>query len=354
LKIEPYHKFLHVYHPHSWAPFYADVSSLVNQVKEIPIFPGFMLFSQNHLSTLTSSIGYRFDNGTQAVFPSITWRGWYPVIELSGQLGGRTHSLPLPDSIQIPDRSMDYYNVKVKITVPLVFDRGRVITSFQTGIDLEHSGTWYQQNKRLYQGINYLNFNLFLFRYQRLAYQDFYPRLGQFIDATHTETPGDESQFGTMTSVRYGLFLPGFAQHHHLFLEGGLQWQRTEKFYIPVNRVSFPRGYQAEASHRMMTLKTNYSFTVACPDLSLGPIIYIKRLRANAFYDISQMVKKIYYPAKTVTSIRYMSSYGVEMISEMHIIRFIFPITAGIRAGYIPEYKKTFAELIFGIKTNVF
>ena len=61
-------------------PFYADL----DEIKTDPasVRPGITLMTQNHLSTLISTIGYEYTQEKKNVFHTkVTWQGWYPVFE---------------------------------------------------------------------------------------------------------------------------------------------------------------------------------------------------------------------------------------------------------------------------------
>ncbi len=86
----PYGKLAHLFHVHSWLPFYVPLGGMPRSDNTLPVELGFMLFSQNLLSTFISSIGYHYTNGNHYFTPKITWRGWYPDFRAVGTNGG-TH-----------------------------------------------------------------------------------------------------------------------------------------------------------------------------------------------------------------------------------------------------------------------
>ena len=76
----PYRKWMHLFKFHSWMPFYADLEEVKSDPTEIR--PGVTILSQNHLSSLISSIGYEYSEEKNHVFHTrLTWKGWYPVFE---------------------------------------------------------------------------------------------------------------------------------------------------------------------------------------------------------------------------------------------------------------------------------
>jgi hypothetical protein len=88
----------------------------------------------------------------------------------------------------------------------------------------------------------------------------------------------------------------------------------------------------------------NYKFPFAYPDLSLGPVVYLKRLKANLFVDggfgKNDDVKK------------KLQSLGIEITSDLHLLRFIFPLDIGFRYGYRPAEKDFFLNLLFSVNLS--
>jgi len=54
----PYRKFTNLFNFHSWIPLYFDVDD--PSIEELPVSPGVMVFSQNRLSTATTTLGYEY------------------------------------------------------------------------------------------------------------------------------------------------------------------------------------------------------------------------------------------------------------------------------------------------------
>jgi hypothetical protein len=309
-----------------------------------------MLFSQNLLGTLTSSIGYHFSNGFHYLTPRITWKGWYPVFELSGQVGGPVRTLPLPEHMRLPDNLKPYYEYRILAYVPLTYNRGSIIWYLTPEMEYEYTSTYYYSGENLRQGLNYMHFRLYMSRFLRLSSRDLYTRWGQYIQATYTGTPGDPGLLGSLYSIQAGLYLPGAGLHHHILIKGGYQKQLPQYYYLPINRIDFPRGYASAVSGVISTFSVDYAFPVAYPDLSLGPVLYVKRLRVDLFHDYSYG-RNIFEGGSGRFNGSYRST-GIEILADFHLARSIFPISAGIREGYLYNGNRYFAEFLLNIKTG--
>jgi hypothetical protein len=185
-------------------------------------------------------------------------------------------------------------------------------------------------------------------RYLRISRRDLFPRVGGYISASYTITPGDEGQLGSMFSVLGGVYLPGIGAHHHLLLKGGWQKQIPGQYYLSINRIDFPRGYVSTISGEMKTFSADYAMPLVYPDWALEPVFYLKRIRADFFYDWSNGTdilegKDKYYSGT------YQSA-GIELMADFHVGRTIFPFAAGLRTGYLFNTDKVFTEFLFVIQ----
>ncbi len=344
----PYDKLSHLFHVHSWLPFYVPLGGMPRSDNTLPVELGVMLFSQNLLSTFISSIAYHYSNGYNYFTPKITWRGWYPIFELSGQMGGPSQAYPFPEGMKPGGRFTNYYDYHIKTYVPLFFDRGKYITYLLPQLEYERNSTHFFINGTEHNGIHYLHSFLFATRYLRMSKRDLFPRLGGFVSASYTNTPGDDGLLGSLFSVQGGIYLPGIGLHNHLVLKSGWQKQDPGQYYLPINRIDFPRGYTSAISAELKTFSVDYALPLVYPDWSIEPVIYLKRIRADFFYDWSHGRNVLLGKDKVYTGI-YQST-GAEILFDFHAGRIIFPFIAGIRTGYLFNDDRMFTEFLFRIQ----
>jgi hypothetical protein len=335
--VKPYRKFSHLLRFHSWTPFYANPEELTGSIREIPVNPGVRLYSQNLLSTLISGIGYRYVQGNHEFIPTLTWRGWYPVIEFTGRFGKHVNKL------------------HAKCYIPLVFTGGKYITWLQPQAEYEHADNLYATDDGYRKGIDYLHYKLYMSHHLRLSARDLYPRWGQYLAMTFTHTPFEEGLLGDLMSLQTGGYFPGLMPHHHIHGQLGLQFQNMTSYFLPFNRIPFPRGYPLAASRKLASIVFNYSFPAGYPDLSLGPLLYLKRIRMNLFYDwcYGTDIQEVHHSGVMSFTGRY-RSYGAELMADTHIIRIIFPVSIGVRLGYIPAREDFFSEVLVSVETGIF
>jgi hypothetical protein len=87
------------------------------------------------------------------------------------------------------------------------------------------------------------------------------------------------------------------------------------------------------------------------PDINLGSLAYFKRITTNLFYDYSQAKFKLENndTHEWVNSRKTYQSTGVEVRTEVHFLRFIFPFNIGYRYAYRISDNKSSHEFLFSL-----
>jgi hypothetical protein len=349
-----YRKAGHLFKFHSWLPFYLDLDENNLSLDYKTLKPGFMLFSQNLLSTAMTTLSYRYDEGYHVLRPSFTFRGWYPVFTLSAEIGGPVTVLPYPEGIAEPEIQSDRRSFTIKTYIPWFFSQNKYYKLIQPQLEYEWSNTLYY-NEVFKSGVGFVHTRLFFYRYLRYTHRDLYPKWGQLFSFIFTGSPGDDKQFGRMSALQATFYFPGIVNHHSFNIYAGIQKQWPGQFYIPINNIEFPRGYTSYVSEEITRFSANYSFPILYPECSLSWLLYIKRLKANMFYDIGygKNMQRIQDGVRKPYT-GNLSSTGVEVYVDLHVFRIIFPLQVGFRYSYLVTDRSHDVELLFSVNTNIF
>jgi hypothetical protein len=155
-----------------------------------------------------------------------------------------------------------------------------------------------------------------------------------------------------MMFARGILYLPGIGRHHSTKISLGWQKQNIKKVYYGTE-LPFPRGYDELFSTRLSAVSVDYALPIAYPDWSFGFLGYIKRFSANLFFDYARNYQSTYSFAPLSGSYsENLQSFGAEFIADLHLLRIIFPIKAGIRGSWLPQERKFSTGLLFKINLN--
>jgi hypothetical protein len=348
--VKSFSKAGHLVNIHSWLPFYINLNEIRDNSADMKAYTGFMLFNQNLLSTLTSTIGYNYYKGYSYLRPEIEFRGWYPAIRASAFIGGPQQALGIQKS-EMPKQAPVYNSYNLETYLPLSFNTGSYNCYIQPSVELEHSSIYYSNHTDLKRGLNLLHIKFNSGILKRMPPRHIYPALGQTLYFVYTQGVGDQKIYGNMFSAEGTTYFPGLFRNHNLIFRYGIEKQNPDQYFIPVVRIDFPMGYPEYVSELFTTLKVNYSFPVVYPDLALGPFIYVKRIRADLFFNTAY--------GKNIRSISNgytgnYNSYGTDLLFDVHALRILFPVSAGIRMGFKPKENKAFTELIFSVNMNRF
>lgn len=348
--VSKYSKASGLFRFHSYAPWWLDYMD--PNLDDPGISPGFTLLSQNDLGTAFTSLGYERRNGNNLFHLGFTYKGFYPVIDVSTVYGDDPAVALIKDVI--PPRTHPGLNTVVSSYIPLTLTSGRVITGLQPSLKLSYTSTYYYHFDELTykRGASLLQPGIYFYSYQRTSLRDIQPRLGFTLEARYTSTPFESGLFGSNSSLRSGLYLPGLLPNHGLRFRWEWQSQNVESYYLP-NQINLPRGYAPSTFINMERYSADYVLPIAYPDLTIGPLLYVKRIRATLFLDYMKGTEK--YISETETSAPvYPFSQGIEIYTDYHIFRFIFELTSGLRISWLPKEGIFTTNLLFNVNLDKF
>jgi hypothetical protein len=339
--VKRYRKFPHLLNIHSWAP--VEVST-----NNYSLNPAFTLLSQNKLSTAIVKFSYLYNYNERVgeIISSVSYRALYPIIEFNTNSGKRanTNYIPNEDSLYYTWREQNY---SLTISQNLNFTRGkykRFITLMGKGIYKnispgENNPSGFKTGEILAGEIG----GTFI-RTIKVAVRDMRPKWGESLLINYRTSLSGNFNFRNLFSSQASLYFPGAFKHHSLLLTGVYQKQGSGAYSFS-SPVTYVRGFtRILGFHDFYRISINYKLPLAYPDLRLGPVLYLQRIKANLFYD--------YGYAQYRTANRAYQSLGVEITNDINIFNFLAPIDIGFRYLYRPAYNSSSFELVFGINFN--
>ena len=346
---KPYGKAGHLLNFHSWFPFYADIDEL--QTDPTAISPGVTLLSQNHLSTLISTIGYEYSDGSHYLHSGIRWKGWYPVIEADITYGGKQIVTKDTSTTQNPADISGDMILNTSIYDQLWFAHGKFRQLFMPALYMSYRNryTYLTEENEYDKGIVLLTGRLYLRNTFRMAYRDINPRWGQVIDLRITAAPWDSDLYGSRRYAKGILFFPGFFANHSFVLSSGFENQQPVSEMIYRNNITYPRGYGDNLiSEKLFSLSADYTMPLFYPDLAAGSLLYLKRIRGSIFFDGSTGWGTNDYEANSFTEgSTDFASFGAELLADFYLLRLPFEMSAGASGGYIPAENRMFIRAVF-------
>ena len=187
-----------------------------------------------------------------------------------------------------------------------------------------------------------MHYQFYASRNSRRSTRDLAPKWGQNLTLTYRHFPFDNNLIGDLIVLRSSVYFPGIQRNHSF--QASFNWQNRSGQYQ--NSVDIPRvsgySFMKVAADPFNTLFLKYRFPLFYPDWELGPVAYIKRIKAGFFADYENIGHGNRFSPR---------SYGAELRGDMNLLRFFLPnFDIGGKIIFINE--KPFQKPIFELITS--
>jgi hypothetical protein len=331
--------------------------------------------SKDILSTTSINLGYIFDinERTGAYKAQVSYQGLFPIIDVSASYSDRSVDEgaitykrvfkfgQTKDTVTYKDNltfSWKEKNVEAGVRIPLTLTNSRYstnvtfgdyvgytsVTGFKNSIDAgarlipfdtaQYFFATYQGNGALI----YNHFTLTGYRMLKRSRRDIYSKWGQQITLHAYNAPFKGSDYNGEQFSVYGVgYFPGLMKHHSLWGYWGFQSTLIERLsrsgntvldnnlYYFRNRIPLPRGQSVARFQNFYSMSLNYTMPVWYPDVAVGPLLNIQRLRTNVFVDYGFGISREFNLSKTYASV------GAEAKLDINILRFLPQFDIGVR-----------------------
>lgn len=351
-KIIKRHKAIsNMFNFHSWAPFYFNPDDLINGPSDI--FPGITLLSQNLTSTAVTSLGYSYSN-TSGYHAHVQLMGWLPVISAGIDVGNTFPKYYGGQNDQLYDESSTRVESSVRVSVPLTLSVGEYVTRISpgAGYSFVNNRVWNPVTGRYLTYHDAVRFSLGFYSLKRMAHRDLRSSLGFYFLGSYVTQPSVNTVIGDSYLLRSSVYLPGIMVNHSLLLSAQHEKHKHER-YFNTNRAFELRGMPIYRYSLFNSLNVDYTFPLAYPDLSLGSLVYIKRIFINIFSDnalIDSFIKNEQgsYSEKWVR----FGSNGAEIYSDMNFFRTRYEFRLGYRVGLVNGQNAPFHSVLVSFNMN--
>ncbi|MCD4745711.1 MAG: hypothetical protein K8R58_05380 [Bacteroidales bacterium] len=333
-----YSKWKNLVNIHSWAPVFIDIDNT-------SVNPGVSIMSQNLLSTTFATLGYDYNINEELgrYYANISYKGFYPVFDFEFDYGKRKGYYKNEKEQKIKFL-WNETNIKTGILLPLNLTKGKYQRKIQPQIRMTYKLLDINETcDNVFKETNFktIDYNIYAYNFIKSVAKDMYPKWGQVLVVNYKNTPFDNNDKSCISSIESYLYFPGLFNHHSLKLYAGIQNRKYAKYYFS-DLINYPRGFYDQYNDELYSISFNYKLPVLYPDLSLGSLVYMKSVKANLFYD--------YASGKNNYQNNIYRSTGIEITSDLHLLRIIFPFDIGLRAIYIPDENTINYELLFAMK----
>lgn len=294
-----YSKGFRLFRFHSWLPSLSDPDYTISFI------------SENILNTLQTDVYFNYNTNEKSKKVGFTaaYAAMYPWIRL-----GAAYNKDRSSYRYVPTLHWDEWEARAGILIPLNLTKGRTYNSLRIGTDYvyvkpDFKGVYKDSFDR--RGYGYINSYITFSSQIQKAKQHIFPRLAQTLrlDYNHGITAIAGNQF-----LANGLFyFPGLHINHNLVLNVAFHRRDTLREILFVNSFPFSRGYAERNFHQMYKAGANYHLPLWYPDWGFGNIVYLLRVRANAFFDYTHIIDYDNFRRKVSRDYR---SYGSEIFFD--------------------------------------
>lgn len=380
LSSKKYSKLRGIINPVSWGAYFEnDITTTT-----------LGLTSRDKLSSTSVSAGYDYNVAEQrgSWNATVSYQAWFPIIDVSASIVNRSSSQELLiteifDNKDLMKKDTFQNNVlanfswtEKKITagfrLPLITTKSKYISGltisnyisvtkgenfsntanpnerFVPGFilrEIENGDTTTFEGNYIFRdftGNNQLVSNQFRFnsyRFLKQSNRDFLPRWGQVINLEWYKTGFGSLLEGSLFAFYTQLYFPGLFKHHSF--NGYWAYQKgpiniNKENYLFANRIPVPRGLTIFRYEEFYSMAANYAFPLLYPDIKLGPLVNLQRIRLNGFFDYGFGSTPIFNSSGTF------ASTGIEVKLDVNFLRILpqfdvgFRYTIGLSGAVIP------------------
>jgi hypothetical protein len=341
-EVEKFNKWSGIINFHSWLPTIDN-----------PIY-GAKILSDNKFGTLSLEAGGFFNvNEQEWTFQAdATYAELYPFINANYRISNRSAVIynfaPASDSTILANTYIEGWQenrISTGLSLPLNLTKGNFFNSLflaanyqRISVDVDgnfddpgnardtllvSNGTVnrfdFLFNEPLQNtDLNALDLRMVFRSFRRQALQHLNPRLGLNLDLRYRRTLGNEAFQSDVLLFRGDVFLPGLSRNHSVLINTMFQRQDILDNYRFPNLFIYPRGYNTIFGDRIFKIGFNYRMPLFYPDAALGGLAFLKRVKANVFFDYARLSGDT--PFDNVWTQR---STGVELTFDIRFFRLV-------------------------------
>ena len=314
---------------------YKTLGNLFNVHSIIPVIEdeyqfGLQLNSNNLLNTFDFFAGadYHRDLNRFEYTAGFSLKAFYPIIRTTYQNRPRRTFYNAKSGIMQGDWRENF--VQVQASLPLSINARNHTYNFSVNASTNYTQRYMSET----MPVNFIHKLLFPMRYNmtlthntRQAERDIAPKWGQTFRVTYLHQPFDKQLGGHLFAAEGFLYFPGIAKNHSFLANFNYQASSGVRRYdLEIGTVY---GYNNIRATSMLknTLLFNYRFPFAFPDAEIGPLAYIRNLRAGLFCHYENIGHD--------TNLSEPKTYGFELRSSLNVLRYQPIVDLGARFVFV-------------------
>ncbi|WP_410219618.1 TolB family protein [Pedobacter sp.] len=330
---KPYKTFFHTINLHSVTP-------VTDEKEKI----GLELRSNDLLNTTSIYGGASYNTNLKRLEYSagLIYKALYPVFSINFMNRPRTQFYKYKNQINQANWREDYINFKVNL--PLSGSYMDHNYSINPEVSTYYIKRFFEPKEQgvLRDVVKFpMKYRLNLNHTLRMAQRDIAPRFGQNIIVQYLNQPFDKNLKGELFSFESYFYFPGIAKNHSVMTS--FNYQSQSGIFNGSTEIQTVFGYNQIKAKNLLknSLLFNYRFPFLYPDLEIGPLAYIRNVRATLFSH--------YENFGIETNLSQPKTYGFELRSDMNLLRYQPVVDLGCRVIFVNKIynQNPIFELLF-------
>lgn len=337
-RIDNYPRIKGLLNVHSWGPYWMGSYTTLTAG----------IFSQDVLSTaiLSSGINVNANERSGNIFANVSYQSFFPIIDVGARSGFRASLVTVDGTLTRYTWKEDALNAGLRVPLLLTHSRyheGLNLSARTSLLNIRDVQEFYGQKPRREGFLNISSYSMSYYRLLKQSRRDLVSRWGQTGYVTFAHTPFGGMLTGNLIASEGTLYFPGLFKNHGIQILGGFQYETGDYAYL--SPLLFPRGFLYEKNNYLTTASFNYWMPLLYPDLTLGPVFYLQRIKTNLFFDHATG----YNPASTSYKFNYYNSLGVDLLFDYNLFRIRHVLLeSGVRVAYHPDFNRVDFRFIIG------
>lgn len=328
---------------------YRALSNLFNVHSVIPVVEdeyrgGLQLNSDNLLNTMNffTGINYYRDLKRFEYEAGFTYKGFYPVLSATYRnRPRRTFYNTKEGDIQQGDWREN--NIQLQASLPINLNS----LNDNYGFSLSTSTSYTQRYMPENMPANYITTLKLPMEYSftfthstRQSERDIAPAWAQTLRVTYLHQPFDVQLPGSLFAFEAFSYFPGLARNHSFL--ANFNYQKSSGVRVYDREINTVYGYNNIRARSKLsnTLLLLYRFPIVFPDWEVGPLAYVRNIRAGVFSH--------YENIGTETNLAQPKTFGFELRSNMNVLRYQPQLELGTRLVFVNKiyHQNPILELI--------
>lgn len=287
---------------------------------------GAFLKMSDILGNFSANIGpvYNVNERTVHVGGDFTYSKYYLPITARANSGNRKSKSLAADGKTVVERTFKQTDIGAGLSLPLSWYRGNYTTGVKLNTFISNIST-----SNYVQNFNSAQADVMLYNIRNRGLQNTNSKWSQLVQLGYERSLNKEVSADRFT-LKANVTTIGLRKNHGLAFGFKLLKEQNSNNYLYEDLFEHARGYEANPRDLEHVFSVDYSMPLFYPDFGFGGLFYLKRVRANFFYDMGRIYRNVN------NAVLNQNSVGAEIMLDTKFLNLSsFGKSLGFRTSYL-------------------